>query len=126
MNKLQQLIEAAKAAIEARKQYELSDGMNDLITADDLACHARFRNLANPATILELCALLTQAEGALKGVMSATDKVADKQHAFDVANDNFSDPRPEGESLCQALIAATEADNTANEALAAIKQWKQT
>ena len=140
MNWLQQLIKAAKAATsgpwsDTRYQeiYVGHDPENMIIGPDDESIIAQnvsddnstFIALANPATILELCALLEKAEGALIGVMSAAAKVADKQHAFDVANDNFSDPRPEGESLCQALIAATEADNTANEALAAIKQWKE-
>ena len=54
MNKLTALIEAAKASIDA-------EGAHPKWLAE-----VEYKKLANPATILELCALLEKAEEALK------------------------------------------------------------
>ncbi len=59
MNKLTALVEAAKAA-----DY---DGMQ---TEAIFEANAYFEYLANPATILELCALLEKAEEALDGCLA--------------------------------------------------------
>ena len=87
MNKLQQLIEAAKAA-----QEEITNPQGRLHYHS-----TEFYNLANPTTILELCALLEKAEGAL-----------DYQIGWG---------RHYGGQEGQA--------EKAEEALAAIKQWKE-
>ena len=124
MNKLQQLIEAAKAAtpgpweaaIDEGCQPDMQHGVfancNDLwITAlyrsgvnqaDDkseaaekeVATNATFIALANPATILELCALLETCEAALL----------------------------EAEDFCSAKHVGFQ---NLDDALAAIKQWKE-
>ena len=96
MNKLTALIEAAKAASvldhnEGAEWYE----------ADYIECNgafyrknAKFIALANPATILELCALLETCEAALL----------------------------EAEDFCSAKHVGFQ---NLDDALAAIKQWKE-
>lgn len=102
-SKLTALIEAAKAATSGpwhRADRTLTvytvcgpDGLG-IINADSPRT-ADYVALANPATILELCALLEKAEDALKGVWLN-----------------------QGRSLPYRM-------SLANPALAAIKQWKE-
>ncbi len=97
MNKLTALIEAAKETAEKEP----------LVVDEDISIHGstswcrtqrKYLTLANPATILELCALLEKAEEALETIKSCS--------------------ATEGE-YGRAL------QRTISEPLAAIKQWKE-
>ena len=105
MTKLTALIEAAKAATPGKWKQGMSshhtvserEGTGDYRIAEfHHAADASFVDHANPAAILELCALLEKAEEALKFYASPdTEADWDQDHG-----------------------------STASEALAAIKQWK--
>lgn len=97
MNKLTELIEAAKAA-----DY---DGMQ---TEAIFEANAYFEYLTNPATILELCALLEKAEEALE----ETTALCTNYEAVE---------EPDGYQFTEAPAVIKQG----NEALAAIKQWKE-
>ena len=96
MNKLTALIEAAKAA-KAWNYFDVQEGNGEEVFDP-------FHDLANPATILELCALLEKAEKALKA------QVEDKRDGPFF----HEDEHPKGSCL-----------RNSEEAIAAIKQWKE-
>ena len=78
MNKLTALVESAKAASKDDwwKETTLVSALEPYTTHYSYSAYkdAKFIALANPATILELCALLEKAEEALETVgISATD-----------------------------------------------------
>ena len=100
-SKLTALIEAAKAAdfdgVQTQAVYEANE---------------RFEYIANPATILELCALLEKAEEALREWNLAADNSEETEYD-DMAS--YVIPMP---IFCDA-------NEKMEEALAAIKQWKE-
>ena len=98
MNKLTALIEAAK----------------DVLDTDNICPYANaaeYNRLANPATILELCALLEKAEGAAKAFKTARDQADQYGHLVEASSD-----------IADAYYLA---DRLNDEALSAIKQWKE-
>jgi hypothetical protein len=75
MNKLAELKAAAEAAIDAK-----TNGDDDEAIANDLMCGARFRRLANPATILKLIAAIEHYEAALKAAFPSGASGAAYEH----------------------------------------------
>lgn len=121
-SKLTALIEAAKAATPGPWETQGLDKAGQAIVGNkdielftcwhhsvgsiekEMRSNAEFIALANPATILELCALLEKAEKALKA------QVEDKRDGPFF----HEDEHPKGSCL-----------RNSEEALAAIKQWKE-
>lgn len=122
MNKLQQLIKAAKAAtpgpwksgefsidhfLDTNHKYFVESELRRVASVEGLGVayesDATFIAIANPATILELCALLEKAEEALTLV---GDKIV-----LDYGSGHFAVQRLDKPAI--------------DDALAAIKQWKE-
>jgi hypothetical protein len=112
MNKLTALIEAAKAASKDDwwKEITLVNALEPYTTHYSYSAYkdAKFIALANPATILELCALLEKAEEALEETTA-------------LCTNYESVEEPDGYQFTEAPAVIKQG----NEALAAIKQWKE-
>lgn len=127
MNKLTALVEAAKAAtpgpwhspglgeVHAENHDVLldvlfNDGSGEDSVGNGRQVDADYVALANPATILELCALLEKAEEAME-----------KYHAcFDMLTDG-----PDESDQALAMSWLEQGRELRKEYLAAIKQWKE-
>ncbi len=111
MNRITALIEAAKASIDA-------EGAHPKWLAE-----VEYKKLANPATILELCALLDKAEDALEKERVSHITTG---HTLGVKCQELYLLLMQAQSALE-IISRTTSCNYAGvpEALAAIKQWKE-
>lgn len=112
MNKLTALIEAAKTSMNTTHPDEVAWYASDTLANKGVAYveDSNFIALANPTTILELCALLEKAEAAAKAFKTAREQADQYGHLVEASLD-----------IAEAYY---QADRMNDEALATIKQWK--
>ena len=112
VNKLTALVEAAKTSMNTTHPDEVAWYASDTLVNKGVAYveDSNFITLANPTTILELCALLEKAEEAME-----------KFHAcFDMLTDG-----PDDSDKALAMQWLEQGRDLRSEYLAAIKQWKE-
>lgn len=71
-------------------------------------------------TIDELKQQLDELLAALENVLLAHKQEAKAQRAYEVANENYSDPKPESEAWGSAMIEASAAEKRAYAAIAKV------